>query len=118
MEETFKTAEVSFSTADADSPRISLDGSGDLSVEFEDWREKTVRLKFREVLGFKWDECDVHQGGRSDVTYEIINSKWLRVFNEHEHNLATEDYHHYKFGFNASGNLDVLFKKLEVSVAE
>jgi len=116
MEETFEIAEVGFSTADADYPTISLDGSGDLSVEFEDWREKTVHLKFREVLGFKWDECDVHQGGRNDVTYEIVNSKWLRVLSEH--NMAAEDYHHYKLCFNEWGNLDVLFKTLEVSFPE
>lgn len=116
MEETLKIADVSFSTADAELPRISFDGSGDLYVEFEDWQEKTVHLKFREILGFEWDECDLHAGGRDDVTYEIINSKWLHVFSEH--NIATEDFHHYKLCFNASGNLDVLFKRLEVSVAE
>jgi hypothetical protein len=116
VEEIYKIADVSFSTADADLPNISFDDSGYLSLEFKDWREKIVRLKFTEVLGFKWDECDIHQGGRDDVTYEIINSLWLRCLKDH--NVAEEDHRHYKLCFNASGNLDVLFKGLEVSVEE
>lgn len=75
-----------------------------------------MRLKFKEVVGFKWDACDIHQSERDDVTYEIINSLWLRRLKEH--NVAGGDHHHYKLCFNASGNFDVLFKGLEVSVGE
>lgn len=114
VEEVYKIAEVGFSTADADSPNITFDDSGTLSVVFRDWQEKNVRLKFTEVLGFKWDEGDVHQGERDDVIYEILNSRWLRSLKEL--NMAREDHRHYKLCFNASGNLDVLFKGLEISV--
>jgi hypothetical protein len=114
MEEIYKIAEVSFSTADADPPNITFDDSGVLSLEFRDWREKMVRLKFAEVVGFKWDEGDLHQGERDDVTYEIINSRWLRSLKEH--NLAGDEHRHYKLCFNASGNLEVLFTELEISI--
>jgi hypothetical protein len=114
--EMYQIAEVGFSTADADPPSITFDGSGTLSVEFRDWRERTVRLKFEEVVGFRWDECDMHAGERDDVTYEIANSLWLGRLKER--NAAGEGHLHYKLCFNASGNLDVLFKGLESSVGE
>jgi len=114
VEEIYQIADVNFSTADADYPNISFNNSGALFLEFKDWREEFVRLKFTEVLGFKWDECDLNQGERDDVTYEILNSLWVRRLTEH--NLATEDHRHYKLCFNAAGNFDIVFKELEVSV--
>lgn len=116
MDEIYQIADVGFSTADADFPNIAFDETGALSLEFRDWREKTVRLKFRGVLGFKWDEYDRHQGERDDVTYEIINSSWLRCLKEQK--MAEEEHRHYKLCFNASGNLEVLFKELEILVGE
>ena len=116
MEEIYQIADVSFSTADADLPSIAFDVSNTLYLEFMDWREKIVRLKFKEVLGFKWDEGDIHQGEKDDVTYEIVNSQWLRRLKEH--NVAGEDHRHYKLCFNASGNFDVLFSGLEISAGE
>ena len=115
MEEIYRIADVNFSTADAEVPKITFGDSGNLSLEFRDWRGEIVRLKFKEVLGFKWDECDIHQGEKNDVTYEIINSRWLlRCLKEN--NMVSDEHRHYKLCFNASGNFDVLFMGLEVSV--
>jgi hypothetical protein len=114
MEEIYRIADVSFSTADAEFPKMLFDDSGTLTLEFRDWQNQAVRLKFKEVLGFKWDEGEMHSAERNDVTYEVVNSVWLR--NLKEDNISRTEHRHYKLCFNASGTFDVLFSDLEVSV--
>jgi len=91
-----------FSTADADQPSINYEG-GNLHLTFLDWRERTVRVTFRDVSRFEWSDepDDYFDGEPSDGTSVVRKSEWIP-------RVAARDSQHYRLNFNAcSGRLDV-----------
>jgi hypothetical protein len=97
---------VGFSTADAEQPSIEFKG-GDLIVQFKDWCERPVSIRFPETIAFTWqDEARLPADIRDDSAYEVINSPWVAELLELGATLV--DRHHYKLCFNAAGVLDVV----------
>ena len=104
--------DAGFSTADAEQPSIEFKG-GDLIVQFKDWREQWVSIRFPETIAFTWqDEARLPADIRDDSAYEVINSPWLAELSELGATLVNS--HHYKLCFNAAGILDVVSGQLSV----
>jgi hypothetical protein len=57
METRYEPLNESFSTADAECPRISFE-LGRLRATFLDWREEIVTFLFDDVVAFSWDDGD------------------------------------------------------------
>ena len=101
--------EPGFSTADASRPTFDYSDREYLQVIFDDWREEQVVVLFREVVAVKWQTAEsLSTGERDDSSYEVLNSPWLAVHREQGLIEASSDLHHYKFNFNAVGELEVL----------
>ncbi|MEM1109489.1 MAG: hypothetical protein AAGH99_12455 [Planctomycetota bacterium] len=104
----YKITDLDISTADAENVQLEYQG-GDLSLKFTDWQEHTCKLRFIEVLAFRWEDEFDTPGIRDDSCYLVEGSPWLARQAE----LAGEDanhYVHYKLCFNTCGVLDVVCK--------
>lgn len=101
--------DLGFSTADAENIRLYY-GSKCLLLEFLDWQELEVAIRFEEVLAFRWEDPKELLTIRDDTTYEVHGSEWLI---ELSHNADVDaEYAHYKLCFNELGALDVLSRRL------
>lgn len=117
MSESEKSLEPDFSVADAEYPKFAL-RDGRLILEFVDWRERVVRVRFSNAAGVKWQELD--SGGpedRDDSVYEIIGSSWLAGYLANGARTLAEDLRHFRLCFNAWGVLDVLATTMEIEDA-
>jgi hypothetical protein len=77
MGQSAKLLQPNFSVADAEYPSLHLQ-AGILLVEFRDWQERNVRVRFSNAAGVKWQELDVAGPDvRDDSVYEILGSLWL-----------------------------------------
>lgn len=116
MEPHYELLDVSFSTADAESPRITSE-PGCVSVTFLDWREQRIVLVFHEVAAFSWDDGDaaVDLSHRDDCCYVVHDSAWLARHREVGTLSLNNGQRHFKFCFNAAGVLQVLASRLEVT---
>lgn len=116
-EERLEIATPGFSTADAEQVRLQFDGGG-LTLDFVDWRERPVRVVFREAIGFRWNaEVKWEEGARDDVTYVVHESDWLQS----QARLGGGDpaaFQHLRLCFNACGVLDVLCKSFSSDIAQ
>jgi hypothetical protein len=111
----YEPLNMSFSTADAEYPRIKLE-DGCARVAYRNWQEKSVVLLFHDVVAISWDEgeaalCAEH---RDDCGYIVHDSPWLARHRAAETITLTEDRQHFKLAFNAVGVLQVLASALEV----
>ncbi|MFO0959150.1 MAG: hypothetical protein U0800_17260 [Isosphaeraceae bacterium] len=115
MEHRYEPLRAPFSTADAESPRLTAE-RGSLRVTYRDWREKTVELRFHEVVAFSWDdgEAAVDPAHRDDTSYVVHNTPWLARHREVWTLMPSPEHRHFKLCFNASGVLQVLAARLEV----
>ena len=103
-----KIIKPSFSTADADYPNI-CQFEDDLLVVFTDWREIEVKIRFVNVIAFKWQMTESYIDGEEyDGCHEIVNSIWLAENYKQGTIGKSEAFKHYKFNFNACGQLEVL----------
>ena len=55
MSESAKLLQPGFSVADAEYPKFALQ-NGVLILEFLDWQESMVRVRFLDVAGVRWQE--------------------------------------------------------------
>ena len=115
MSEEFQPLGESFSIADADAPTLAYERDI-LVVRFQDWRERTVELRFNNVVAFSWDDgdaalCNTH---RDDTSYVVIGSEWLRRHLEVRNMSRNEGHGHYKLCFNAAGILQMISSELTV----
>ena len=100
--------EPGFSTADADYPDI-CDTEAGLLVKFNDWQENNIEVLFSEAIAFKWQLIETFiEGEEYDRCHEIENSMWLKEHYKQGELEKNESYKHYKFNFNACGQLEVL----------
>jgi hypothetical protein len=115
METRYEPLRESFSTADAERPRV-VSELGRLRVSFRDWREKFVTLFFHDVTAFSWDEGEaaIDANHRDDCCYIVHNSPWLARHREVGTLTPSEGHRHFKLCFNAAGVLQVLASRLEV----
>ncbi|MEZ6188834.1 MAG: hypothetical protein R3F62_28000 [Planctomycetota bacterium] len=115
-EDVLEIVDPGFSTADAEQVRLQF--QGDLTLDFQDWREVPVRVVFREAIGFRWaDEQEWVDGVRNDVTYRVQGSPWLATLAR----LCGEDagaFQHLRLCFNACGVLDVVCRSFEAEVGD
>lgn len=115
MAEHTEIVNLGFSVADAESPRLQLERQV-LVLDFADWKENQVRVRFSDVIAARWQEAeyvrDEHE--RFDSTHVVHESAWLA---EHERQNITWDgaeHRHLKLNFNAAGILEVLCTDVHV----
>lgn len=78
-------------------------------LEFTDWRERKMRVRFTNAAGIRWQELDsTGPEDRDDAVFEIVESTWLADYLRHGARAAADELRHYRLCFNASGVLDVL----------
>jgi hypothetical protein len=113
MSESATLLEPGFSTADAGYPSFGL-RDGVLVLEFIDWRERPISVRFSNTAGLKWQELD--SGGpedRDDSVYEIDGSSWLSDYLAAGARTLGDALHHYRLCFKGSGVLNVLAESME-----
>ena len=117
MSESAKLLEPEFSVADAEYPKFAL-RDGRLVLEFVDWQERSVRVRFPNAAGVKWQELDSRgPEDRDDSVYEIIDSSWLAEYLANDARTLAEGLRHFRLCFNACGVLDVLATSMEIEDA-
>lgn len=117
MAETAKLLEPGFSVADAEYPRFAL-RDGTFSLEFVDWRERQVHVRFSNAAGVRWEELDSKgPQGRDDEVYEIVESSWVADYMQTDARTAGDALRHFRLCFNACGVLDVLASSMDVEDA-
>jgi hypothetical protein len=111
----YEPLKMSFSTGDAEHPRITLD-DGCARVAYRNWQEKSVVLLFHDVVAISWDEGEAAQCGehRNDCGYIVHDSPWLARHREVQTIMSKDEHRHFKLAFNAVGVLQVLASALEV----
>lgn len=113
MKETARLLNTSFSTADAEEPKFYYDDRV-LILEFTDWNERQIKIKFHESVAVKWQETDSPgPQDRNDRTYEILNSNWLNEHLSQRMIEPVECHKHFKLCFNACGVFEVIAIKIE-----
>jgi hypothetical protein len=117
MSESAKLLEPGFYVADAEYPRFAL-RDGTIILEFIDWREHSVRVRFSGAAGVKWQEVDSRgPEGRDDSVYEIVGSSWLAEYFANDDRILADALRHFRLCFNACGVLDVLATSMEIEDA-
>jgi len=109
MTERYEIVDLGFSVADAEG--ISFGYNGDhLLLTFEDWMEKSVRVEFKNVLGFRFQEADYYNSNseRDDCCHIVRDSIWLQAHKDQGLLWGDETWRHYKLNFNAGGIIEVL----------
>lgn len=97
-----------FTTADAEYPSFSFK-DGTLDLEFLDWKEEPVSVRFCNAVAVNWRELDVAAPNpRLDETYEIRNSNWITSHYCQGAREPSENLRHFRLCFNACGTLDVI----------
>ena len=107
---TVELIEPGFTLADAEHPSMSYEG-GNLILTFVDWRERSVRVTFRDVCRFEWsDEPDDYFDGEPHAgTCVVRNSGWIP-------RIADRHCQHYRLNFNAcGGRLEVACDAIDVA---
>ena len=112
MEEQAKKLVTEFVVADAEYPSLSL-ADDILLVDFTDWREQRVRVRFENCAGVKWQEIELSgPQARDDTVYEILHSNWLTGYFDQGARTKADELRHFRLCFNACGTLDVLAAKM------
>jgi hypothetical protein len=106
---------LGFTVADAESPCLRLEGQA-LVVDFKDWKEQRVTVRFSDVIAFRWQEAEyfIDEHERFDSTHVVHESAWLA---EHERQNVTwqgSEHRHLKLNFNAAGILEILCTDVRV----
>src|SRR5262245_37424374 len=103
MNETAAILEPGFSVADAAYPAFCL-RNGEVLLEFTDWRERKVRVRFTNAAGLKWQELDsAGPENRADAAFEIVGSAWFADCLTKGARTPADQLRHYRRCFNASG---------------
>jgi len=104
-----------FSTADAEYPELHA-VAGTLRVRFTDWQERVVTVQFTEVCAFRWQEAEsLLAGERHDGSCELIESDWVAQHLADGSVQSGANLRHFRFNFNACGQLDVLCVSFSVA---
>ena len=117
MTETATLLEPGFSVADAGYPSFTLN-SGILLLEFIDWQARSVRVRFLNAAGVKWQE--LYSRGpekRDDGVYEIDASSWIEEYLSSYARTPDDHLRHFRLCFNASGVLDILAESMTLEDA-
>jgi len=115
MAEHTEIVNLGFTVADAESPRLQLEGQV-LILGFMDWKEEQVTVRFSDVIAVRWQEAEyvIDEGERFDSTHVVHESAWL---GDHERQNVTwggAQHRHLKLNFNAAGILEVLCTEVHV----
>ena len=100
---TYEPCNLGFSTADGEDVRLSF-SRGDLRLEFRDWQEKAIAVRFEEAIRFSWTD-DLDDAIGTDICYLVHDSPWT-VTEPKEYGDTV--FCHYKLCFNQCGTLDVV----------
>ena len=72
MAATYCQIEPGFSTADAEHPTLEY-RDGDLMLQFVDWQEKRITVRFPFAVAFRWqDDGALAPDIRDDMIYEVV----------------------------------------------
>lgn len=103
--------EIDLGIRPADAEGVRLQFVADrLTLAFIDWQENPQEFSFQDVLGFRWQECDIRDH-RDGTTYEVLESTWL-IEQSQLKAERPEEFTHFKICFNACGMLDVLARSV------
>lgn len=103
----YEECNLGFSTADAEEVKLSY-SRGDLLLEFRDWQEQAVAVRFEETIRFSWTD-ELSDDLCTDVCYQVHDSPWT-VTDPREHGDSV--FCHYKLCFNQCGTLDVVCRQV------
>jgi len=108
MPETVVLLEPGFSTTDAEYPDFALRGNT-LFLDFVGWHGQHMRVRFDDIAGVRWDECESDSTEPcDDCVYAIVDSEWVKRLHHTGGREPTEVHRHFKLCFNANGPLEVL----------
>jgi len=113
-----KQSDLGFIVADAEDLTFSFDLDGRLTLEFIDWQQNQIKVIFKDVIGFRFQEAEYYsdeKNERLNGTYIIQESRWLSEHQSQGACSASETYYHYKMNFNAAGICEVLSSSFEVA---
>jgi hypothetical protein len=104
---------LKFSTADTEvNPKLEWEGF-DLTINFTDYTNTQVRLKFFDVPHFKVlssDEPEV-AATSDDGVYEVVDSELIKSLIKCGEINEAEEYRHWLVGFNEIGSIiEVVFR--------
>lgn len=106
--EVAKPIQTSFSTADADYPEMQQTDDV-LTASFTDWKGQERTIVFTGVAAFKWQTIlSLIDNEQYDGCNEIQESSWLKAHVEQGAITKEENTKHWRFNFNAYGQLEVL----------
>jgi hypothetical protein len=114
QEETRKEADFGFSTVGAAYPAFSC-VRGDLTMDFIDSLDNTVKVRFTDFIGLKWQP--IHSTSLevgSCKSYEILNSNWMNIHLFQDVIRSNEGYRHLMLCFNFGGVYEVLCREVDV----
>ena len=106
---------LGFSVADAESPRLQLEGQV-LLVDFVDWKEERITVRFADVIAVRWQEAEyfLDEQERFDSAHVVMDSDWLAEHARQNMTWAGSQHRHLKLNFNAAGMLEVLCTEVRV----
>ncbi|MFC3153474.1 hypothetical protein ACFOEK_20705 [Litoribrevibacter euphylliae] len=113
MIEVVEIVDLGFSVADAEGIKFKFDGV-DLVLEFTDWREQHISIKFENTLGFKFQnaEYELSETERFDSCHIVHDSDWVKEHIRQGEAWNDESWYHYKLNFNTAGIVEVLCSRL------
>jgi hypothetical protein len=93
------------STADAGAPELTFQ-RGELTLQFVDWREQRISLRFTDVVAFRWEEqMPLPEGVRDDASYEVEASPLVADLRANGALMSGTTYRHFMFCFNGIGSV-------------
>lgn len=113
--EVYEIIDLGFSVSDAEGISFNYE-KGNVLLIFKDWREKLIKVKFENALGFKFQDAEYFNSNleRFGSCHVVLNSGWLKLHEEKGETWDGETWEHYKFNFNAGGIIEVLCSKVVV----
>ena len=104
-----ESIDLGFVVADAESPRLELEGQV-LTLRFVDWTDHEVVAVFENAIAVRWQEAEHFFGpeDRYDSCSEILDSPWLAEHERQGMTFGDLNFRHLKMNFNAAGVLEVL----------
>ena len=114
MNQSVEVVDIGFSVADAEDIKFRFDGEH-LILEFIDWREQPVSVKFKNMIGYRYQlaEYQLSDKERFDSTHIVKDSEWVRIHLEQGEDWNSQEWYHYKLNFNAGGIVEVLCTAIE-----
>jgi hypothetical protein len=90
-----------------------------LILDFTDWREQPVSVRFENAIGFRYQlaEYTLSDGERFDSPHIVHESLWLTTHVNQNEAWSGSEWFHYKLNFNAGPTIEVLCSGVSIMQA-